>query len=401
MARNKANAGGRHGRHTEKEQVSIEEITALAFGVAIAIVASLLILQLFNNVSNTAPSSCSFAVGVSCSDLVLSSNSTSTEFAILGTNAQEYPITALSLSVGLDGQVSRTQCTTGKIRPGQTFVCFGKLSNFQKPGYPASGNLTVHVGYCGFNGGDCATAQPQNFIGTYTAPTSRFLKPHIGLQLLAPNGKVNGDWPINASFDIFGYTLYLGTITVIPHNGMAPTVNYSGPSISSLNVSVSTLANDCAAMLNVTYANQTGIGIVELNATNYTGSNYQLSGNTNSNCYQLSNTTKTVKVSGQNNTAGVFLLSNVSINISSTGGYNNLAVFNSTATVKIAGNNNNVTFFGSNVALDITGTYNMVKLINSRLLNLTAGGNNNLIVLYNTTVFHQSVTGVNDVIQNT
>jgi len=210
----------------------------------------------------------------------------------------------------------------------------------------------------------------------------------------------NGSYAINASFNLFGSSLYLANIAITPRPGAPPAVSYSGPGATSMNITVNTLANYCAGMINVTYANQTSIGVVALNATNYSGSSYKLSGNSNNNCLTLSPATKLVSVSGQSNTAGVFLLSNVIINVSSTGGYNNLAVFNSTATVKIAGNNNNVTMFNSNVVLDITGTYNQVKFINSRISNLTESGNNNLVELINTTVAYENISGTNDIVQN-
>ncbi len=385
--------------HAEREQVSIEEITALGFGVAIAIVASLLILQTLSGIGSAVPSSCTFALGINCQDFVLTSNSTSTEFAMLGTNMQEYPVTGLSMVVGLNGQFTTAQCTTGKIRPGQPFVCFAQLSAFQKPGSQSSGNITAHVGYCGFNGGDCSAAQPENYVGSYVTSTGRYTKPQIGLVLFTPNIRSNGPYSINASFDVFGYSLYLATITLTPQPGSQPKLTYSGPGASSLNVSVTTLSNGCAAVVNVTYSNKTDIGVFSLNASNYTSSSYKLSGNTNGGCLALATATKTVSVSGKNNTAGLFTLANVFINISSTGSQNDLAIFNSTATLKIAGNYNNVTLFDSNATLTITGTYNQVKFVNSRISNLVASGNNNLIILQNTTVAQQSVSGTNDIIQ--
>lgn len=383
-----------------KAQASIEFLMTFVVGLSIMVGAAYTLLGLGSSASSLASATCGFDLGITCKDLIITSNATSTMFAIVGSNSREYSITNLDLSVGLNGQSTSTQCTTGSIKPGQTFVCFGALSTFQKPGSSSSGNLTAHVGYCGFNGGDCNSAVAENYAGRYVASTGRFTKPQIGLVLFSPNIRSNGPYSINATFDVFGYSIYLGTLTLTPEPGSQPNITYSGPDESLLNVSVSTLSNGCAAVVNVTYSNQTAIGVFSLNASNYSSSNYKLSGNTNGGCLSLATSTKTVSVSGKNNTAGMFTLSNVYINISSTGSQNNLAIFNSTATLKIAGNYNNVTMFNTNATLLITGTYNRVRFVNSKISNLTASGNNNLIILENTTVAYQSITGVNDILQN-
>ncbi|MDE1854752.1 MAG: hypothetical protein KGH57_00305 [Candidatus Micrarchaeota archaeon] len=382
-----------------RAQVSIEFLLTFVAGLSVMIGAAYTLLGIGSSVGSVAAPMCNFDLGVACGDVIVTSNSTSTMFAMAGSNSQEYPITNLGLTVLVNGQPTNAKCTGGKIKPGQSFVCYAKLSAFQQPGSQSNGNITAHVGYCGFNGGDCNSAVPQNYVGTFISSTGSFKKPQIGLTLYAPNIRSNGPYTINATFDVFGYTLYVATINVTPQPGSQPKITYSGPGASSINVSVSTLSNGCAAVVNVTYANQTAVGVYSLNATNYTGGSYKLSGNTNGGCLALSQTTQTVSVSGKNNTAGLFTLSNVFINISSTGSQNNLAIFNSTATLKIAGNYNNVTMFDSNVVLDITGTYNRVKFVNSRISNLTASGNNNLVILDNTTVAQQSVTGTNDIIQ--
>ncbi|MDE1854753.1 MAG: hypothetical protein KGH57_00310 [Candidatus Micrarchaeota archaeon] len=386
--------------YEEKEQVSIEEITALAFGVAIAIVASFLLLHALSGIGNAIPSRCTFSLGINCSDFVIASNSTSTEFAMLGTNSQEFPINAVSLTVTLNGKSATARCTKGKIRPGQVFVCFGNLGAFQQSGYQVVGNATASFEYCGFNGGDCGSGVSESYSGAYVSTTGRFVKPQIGIMLFAPIKEPNGSYEINSSFEVFGYAQELGTITLTPQSGAPPAISYSGPQASLLNVSVNTLADYCAGIVNVTYSNFTSTGVVALNTSNYTGSSFSLSGNSGSQCKLLSSGTTSVSVSGKSNTAGLFTLSNVFINVSSTGSQNNLAVFNSTATLKIAGNNNNVTMYNSDVVLDITGTYNQVKFVNSRISNLTASGNNNLIVLVNTTVSKETVTGTNDIIQS-
>jgi len=382
-----------------RAQASLEYLAAFSAALSVISAAGYVLLGAGSSIGNLAPASCSFDLGINCHYLSIVSNSSSTYFVLVGSNDQEYPITNVRMSILAGGKPTTAQCATGEIKPGEAFVCLAKLGSFQQPGAQVSGNIIASVGYCGFGGGDCSSAVQQSYVGTYVASTGRYTKPQIGLVLFSPSMRSNGPYAINASFDVFGYSLYLGTITLTPQPGSQPHVSYSGPGISSLNISVSTLSNGCAAVLNVTYLNQTAVDVYALNASNYTSTRYTLSGNTNGACFALSNSTKTVSVSGKNNTAGLFTLSDVFINVSSTGSYNNLAIFNSTATLKIAGNNNNVTMFDSNVVLDITGTYNRVKFINSRISALTKSGNNNLVVLDNTTVARQSVTGTNDIIQ--
>ncbi len=382
-----------------RAQASLEYLLAFAMALGIMVVAAYVILGLGSSVGNIQGGSCSFDLGISCTDVLVASNSTSTVFALLGSNSREYPVNGLRLSVALNGVSTQALCPFGKILPGQTFVCYATLGTFNRPASSASGNITASVGYCGFNGGDCGSAVHESYAGRYNAPTGTFTKPQIGLVLYAPNIRSNGPYTINATFDIFGVSLYLGTLTLTPQPGSQPKITYSGPDASVLGVSVGTLANGCAAVVNVTYTNKTATGVYALNASDYNSSKYTLSGNTNGGCMALASSTKTVSVSGKNNTAGLFTLSNVFINVSSTGSQNNLAVFNSTATLKIAGNYNNVTMFNSNAVLTITGTYNMVRFVNSRISNFTASGNNNLIVLDNTTVAKESITGVNDIVQ--
>ncbi len=382
-----------------RAQASLEYLMAFVVALGIAVAAGYALLGLGSGAANLVPTSCSFDLGISCQDIAIVSNSSSSLLAFLGSNSREYAINGISMSLLVSGQRVAPQCTTGRISPGETFVCFARMSALQKPGSAASGNLTASVGYCSMNGGDCnGGAIQETYVGRYTTSVSNGAE-RVGLVFSKPFREPNGNVAINVSFDLLGYGLFLASVSISPHSGTKPAISYSGPGSTSLSVTASTLADYCAALVNVTYANQTGTDAVALNASNYTGNSYKISGNTNANCYTLSSSTKTVSVSGQGNTAGLFTLANVFINISSTGGHNDLAVFNSTATLKIAGNNNNVTMFGSNVVLTITGTYNMVTFINSRISNLTASGNDNLIVLRNTTVAHESITGANDIVQ--
>ncbi len=363
------------------------------------LVAAYALLGTGSAIGNLAPSSCSFDLGIGCQNIALVSNTTSTFFAFIGNNEQEYPINNLRLNLFFGGKSVTPQCTTGRINPGETFVCFAKTALQQRPGTVASGNLTARVGYCSLSGGDCSGGQiSETYVGTYNSPVGSS-NANVGLVFSNAFVKSDGQIAVNVSFNLLGYGLFLATVSLNPRSGSSPTITDSGPGSASLSLSAGTLADYCAALVNITYANMTGTYAVALNSSNYNQSSYKLSSNTNNACLSLLSATKTVSISGKNNTAGLFTLSDVLINVSSTGSQNNLAIFNSNATLKVEGNYNNITMYNSTVVLSIEGTYNRVAFINSRISNLTASGNNNLVILQNTTVAHESVTGTNDVIQ--
>lgn len=381
-------------------QASVEYLAMFIVALTIMSVAAYTLLGLGVNAANLVPASCSFDLGINCQSVVLNSNASSTFFAFIGNNNREYPINNITLSLTFDGQTVTPQCTTGRINPGQTFVCFAKVGATQKLGTTAKGNLTAQVGYCSLGGGSCGSGgMPETYVGTYSTPVSDY-QPHIGLVFSNRFVMPNGDTAVNVSFGLFNNTIFLGTLDVSPKTNAPPGMTLTGPASDSVNLNASTFAHYCVALVNVTYANVTGSDAVALDTSNYTQTTYKLASNSNDACLYLQQATKSVSVSGQNNTAGLFSLSGITITLSSTGGNNYLAVFNSNATLKVEGNYNNITMYNSNVVLVIQGTYNRIDLIDSRVSSITASGNNNLIILHSTSVGSNTITGTNDVILN-
>jgi len=374
-------------------------LSTFILGIGIFAAAAYAILLVGSGVGYSTGSSCVFDMGIACKDFFLASNSTNTVFAILGSNTQEFPITDVSMNAGLNGKPTDLMCSPGQINPGQQFICFATLNTFQKSGTYGGGNLTAHVGYCGFNGGDCGSAVSESFIGKYNSYTDTFNKPNIGMALTPPT-QVGTQYLMNASFNLFGVSLFLSTIALSQNSCNPIQTSVIGPSSSSLSVAVNGLAACCAGMVNATYLGRSAIAVVPLNTIAYGGSNYNPGGNGSQGCVSLSPSTSKVTTNAQNNIAGVFANPSVQITVSDSGSNDNDALFNSNAILNIGGNYNNITMVNSNVIVTITGTYNQARFINSHVASLTISNNNNLVIMQNTTVTTESITGTNDIIQS-
>ena len=165
-----------------RAQASIEYLATYGWALLIAIVALELIYFYLISPNIIAPQSCSFAIGVSCSDIIAVSNSASTSMiGIEITNTQEYPISGAKIFANINGTNSSSVACThtslpgNVITPGNMTSCYIILPVATSTGSLLFGSLYINASYCGllpnFNGTPkgCATANApiQTYAGTF------------------------------------------------------------------------------------------------------------------------------------------------------------------------------------------------------------------------------------------
>lgn len=385
-----------------RAQMSVEYILTFATGLIITTIAGYILLQTVFGVMSTLPDICSFDIGVKCTYWAVGSNSTNSAFLLLGSNVQQYPIKNLELKMGFAGGSADIKCLPTLVKPGAPFICESQLDTYERKGTAISGNMLLHIYNCGLSGASCNSPAPEDFVGTYLTKDSAVVTLKTNVILSPPRYASPGVYLVDAGLSLMGFNYSIGTIKVDMQQNPQPQITFDVPGASLINLTTFTLAKSCALILNANYSNSTAYAPIPfMNVQNYSGSTYSVSGQNKKVCLSLTPNTKSVSVSGQNNTLGVFSQPSISSSSSLSGSYNNLVFFNTNGTVSASsGSYNNVTIYNGNVMLTVSGNYNQIKLVNSRLVQLTMSGSNNRVILQNTPIGSNTISGTNNIIQN-
>ncbi|MEM3212200.1 MAG: hypothetical protein QW091_01565 [Candidatus Micrarchaeaceae archaeon] len=231
-----------------RAQSSVEYLLVFAVALVIITISSYVALSVGSSANKLVPQSCSFNLGIYCSDIAVASNSTATMFALIGHNAQEYSISNLSLNVSIDNSKTTISCTPRIILPGQPFVCVSRLSAYAPYAHSVDGKIIASTEYCALD--NCANAIGESYVGAYSTEVSKLTDSRFGIMLSSPIYAKSGADYVNVNLNVFGSNFTLEKLAIGPYEQVLPT----NASPSSYFVNVSGVSQNGAAELNVSYA---------------------------------------------------------------------------------------------------------------------------------------------------
>ncbi|MGC8628741.1 MAG: hypothetical protein ACP5T4_00830 [Candidatus Micrarchaeia archaeon] len=224
-----------------KAQVGFEYM--LVTIAMLAIVSAVLFFVLFasSSAASIAPQSAYFDGGISSHGFVIASNATKTVFAFIGSDAGEYPLKGVSLSLEINGANTSIGCSPSVVKPGSPFMCVGTLNQFLPFGASTSGKIIANAKECQFN--SCSNPVSVSFAGVLNAHVSKFKVPKAGIVLSEPIYKPTGSIGINVNLDLFGsnFTIEQATLSgsnfsTNPYSAYAYFVNISHSSSNNLDM---------------------------------------------------------------------------------------------------------------------------------------------------------------------
>lgn len=359
-----------------KAEVAVEYLFTTISGLGIVVVAIFILSALFFGVSGLAPNYCNFNIGLNCADLLVTSNATTTMFAMLGSNPQQYAFTNLSLSVVQEGSATSAQCTPQKINPGQSFLCIIKLNIYKPLGSYSSGDITAHVAYCTL--GDCTNTLPMSYVGKYKTTTAGFKVPSLNVTLSSPPPSPSVPASINVNLNVFQHNFTLSTVTVSPSQQPVIVVNTTSTYLVQTPVKNNTVYCGGPAV---------NVSVTGLNANKRVGVWSQLTN------------VSSVKISGYGNNESFALVSKGKVSISGNSNIGCILVKTpANIDVDLSGGNNTARLYNGNMTVSVSGNNNKAYLTNAQASKATVSGNNNNVCLRNTTVAQKSISGTNNFI---
>ncbi len=236
-----------------KAQASIEYLWIYILVVIIAVVAAYFIYSVFANANSLLPSKCVFDYGIQCEGIIEASNASSTMIALLGTNAQPYPIYSPVLYINQSGSSLEANCSPSIVKPGQPILCIGKMQKLEPVFGYESGTTILKASYCGYN---CNQGEVQeSFIGNYSSNIKRLIVPKVSLLIKPLNNyaKSNQNITIQVGLDIFGYILPVANPDLISSN---PSISilYNAQSLSNGFITLTSNGTAGASTVSVSYA---------------------------------------------------------------------------------------------------------------------------------------------------
>jgi hypothetical protein len=161
-----------------KGQSTIEYLITYGWAVLLAAISvSMLYLFVFAP-SALAPSTCSFAYGAYCQDMILGSNSISSKIALFLTNTQQYPIVNPQVSINISNiGIVNGKCLPSYVLPGGAIICNVTMPTTAiSTGTLVSGKLYLSAIPCpSGNVTTCTSGQRQTYVGNFNSHASPLL----------------------------------------------------------------------------------------------------------------------------------------------------------------------------------------------------------------------------------
>ncbi len=209
------------------------------------------------------PSTCSFALGFYCDDIILGTNLTThtTALALMLTNTQPDPVENPAIFVNFNGtNSSQAPCYPKYILAGGDIICEIKVPISTKLGGFLGGSLFLNATYCGFaenatSPSSCSSAAPQIFAGQFSSHAQSELRPSVTIGLNGSNdGKpvlVNTSVTMYATVDLLGYPLRGATVN-FTENSTLPVLSPGFSDANPSGVAESFISSNAPLTVNVT-----------------------------------------------------------------------------------------------------------------------------------------------------
>ncbi len=220
---------GRSGRlQSATELLVIYGIAFLILAVVITVLYSV-----FASPSSKIYNTCNFAGGVTCGEIILGTNSvtSNTAIVVLLSNAGTSYLKSPHILVSVKGTNSTSfACSPNYVRAGGSILCIINLTTKSNVAETMTGTLYFSAQNCAFsNPGSCQQTANQIYAGSFSA-TSQYLSPTLGIGITLT--AANADPPTNNQKDQL-----IATVTLFGNPLRGITVNFSSNTPSVYQVS--------------------------------------------------------------------------------------------------------------------------------------------------------------------
>ncbi|MDE1865107.1 MAG: hypothetical protein KGH94_00500 [Candidatus Micrarchaeota archaeon] len=231
-----------------KLQSDVEYLVVYGAALLVMLIAITYLFHLFQKPGSEIPNTCTFSAGVRCADLVIGTNTitSNTAVVLLLSNSGTLPITTPTAKVNILGHNSSwSQCIPGYVKAGGLIICIVNVSTKSFNGQLMSGDIYFNAVNCAFSStSNCQSPSPvsQTYKGSFegsTQPTSSY-KINVTISAesntLPPNGQRDD---LYAQVKLLGYTINGATVNFSANN----TVPLLGGQICGLSAPVKTCSS--------------------------------------------------------------------------------------------------------------------------------------------------------------
>ncbi len=197
------------------------------FWAILILAAIIIVFHLVVFPSGSQQAGCTFAAGIYCQDIVLSSNSIASSAAVLLKNTQIYPILNPQVTFSANNVSATGSCSPDIVQPGGTMVCNATfLHKSFTLGAPISGTVSISAVPCqSLNVANCQGGKSQTTSGTFSIQISTISQgPLATISLTVANTTQAADGAqdsVTATVELLGTPLPQATVTFIESNTFA------------------------------------------------------------------------------------------------------------------------------------------------------------------------------------
>ena len=177
-----------------RSQASLEYLTVYVTSIILIIVALTTIYLYLRTIQST-PSTCTFANGFYCKDIILQSNTIThnTFLTVSLINGQAYAISNPKIFVRMNTSNTTTfSCSPNFVLPGGSIICTANIPIGTTLGVLLSGDMYLNATYCGLLGNyiytsNCVGGPRETYHGTFTGHTETQISTASTIALIAAN----------------------------------------------------------------------------------------------------------------------------------------------------------------------------------------------------------------------
>lgn len=204
--------------HTKKLQSALDFLSTYIWALLIIAVVVGVIFEFLSIPQTSIPNTCIITYGASCQDLILTSSAKLSNYVILLSNTQPYPVVNPILSFNTSSGVNvATSCAPQYVLPGGDILCNASSTNVFSLGSLVSGTFRVNDVLCPVgNVLTCAPNKQENYVGSFNVHASPILSAipvSITLTALNQTQPATGQLdPLTAHVSLLGYPLSGATV---------------------------------------------------------------------------------------------------------------------------------------------------------------------------------------------
>ncbi len=221
-------------------QSALEYLSTYAWAILILAIILGLLLYFVSLPQSLVQNSCTVNSGVSCQDIVLGSNASTTVVTVRMINQLNTQIQNPRITINFDNANLSGACTPISANPGKQLTCTVNLNTVKKEGTFLAGAFYITVGNCGLSANylstkTCINPTAQTFTGTFSGHTESPI-PYLAYVANYGGGAVN---VINTATGTVVNTISLGghpsLLAISPDGTRLAVMNPGTNSVSIIN----------------------------------------------------------------------------------------------------------------------------------------------------------------------